>query len=419
MIVEFRDRSQRVPRALFPKGEVRLFVGRASGRRELAALQYRRGILRKVARRGQWEILAGIRDGQLTIEEVVRIVEESGLDTLHIETRDPGEAGALAPAVEEFLSTIDVRTTQAAYRTSLRRLVEHVGPDTPWDRVGRHEINELQDATRALGLSANTRSSDRTAWSAFYTWMIDRDESVAEKKGRPPRVTSHPVRKSRRVPVASTRHRFMSREELDRLIEVAPLPMRAQYLTLAFTGMRIGEFVSRRPEEVTERVIRIIPHNDWSPKGWPGYEHGVRDIPIEQGRLAPALEEYRERWAGESTFFVNPRTFGPWDVTTFRRYFRTDVVAAGMVYGRDVNNGVVVHTLRHSLASWLAKEDVQLMKIAKILGDTLATVAKYYAHLLPSDIDTTINRVLGPQPLSDSLTASPDFSTILSQELPE
>lgn len=408
MIVEFRDRSKRVPASIFPRGEIRLYVGEGTSRRDVARLHHAREVLKKLSRRGQWDILAGIRDGRLTVEQVVRIADESGLDTLHLEVVDPGAAETLEELTRAFLATIEVDLTRKAYRTSLTRLVEHLGANTPWDRVGRHEVNEFLDDLRARGLAPNTRAADRSAWSSFFTWAMDRDASMAEQEDRAPRLTTHPVRSSKRVHVATTRHRFLTREEFERLLEVAEPPMRTQYLALVYTGMRIGEFVSRRPEDVTPSVVRIDARDGWTPKGWPRYTHGVRNIPVEQGRLMPALEEYRELWAGERAFFVNPRTVRPWSVTRLREQFRRDIEAAGMVYGRAEDDGIVIHTCRHTLASWLAQADVQLMKIAQILGDSLATVAKYYAHLLPKDLDLTVNRVLKWDPMSEQLTGETD-----------
>lgn len=64
--------------------------------------------------------------------------------------------------------------------------------------------------------------------------------------------------------------------------------MRIQYLTLAYTGMRIDGCITRRPQEIGPRVIRVRAPHDWSPKGYPRYTGGVRDVPVGQGRLRPA-----------------------------------------------------------------------------------------------------------------------------------
>jgi integrase len=392
---EFRYRSANTPTSLFPQGEVRIYLGQSSNKREAQALEHQRETLKKLARRAQWDILAGIRAGTLTVEQVVRLADEKGLDVLHVELRDPGAGDPVGGMVETFLETVERDTTRAIYRNELKRLVAHVGADTPWDKAGRHQINDVLDQMRREGRAANTRASARTAISAFFSWAIDREDSLAEKEGRKPRITKNPARGSQRVNKALTRKRFLLPEELDELIRVAPPALRAQYLTLAYTGMRFSEFASRTREDVDPAtVIRIVARDDWAPKGWPRYRHGERDIPVHQKRLRPALEDYLRDFAGERYVFVNPRTGERWRHTAFRVQLMADLAAARLEHGRDNPNGITAHSFRHTLGSWLAQRDVQLLKIAQILGDTVQSIVIYYAHLLPGDLDHTINSAL-------------------------
>lgn len=392
---EFRLRSKRVPARSFPEGEVRIYLGEATNRRQAQELEHQREILKKLAKSGQWAVLAAIKSGDRTVEEVVRLAEEGGVERLHITVRDPGAAPSIGQMVEAFLETIEQPNTRKAYRTGLTQLVAAVGKDTPWDQVGRHQVNDLLDQMRMAKLAAHTRATARTAWSSFYTWLRDRDESEAEQQNREPRLRTHPVQKSQKVQTATTRHRFLLPDELDELRRVAAPQMALQYVVLAYTGMRIGEFLSRRPEEIEPtRRVRIVAREDWHPKGWPRYQHGVRDIPVHQKVLRPALEEYLAEFAGARLVFVNPRTFEPWTTDSFRAQLARDVKAAGLEYGRGKSDGITPHTFRHTLGTWLAMKDVQLLKIARILGDTVDIVVKYYAHAVPGDLDESINAAL-------------------------
>ena len=114
------------------------------------------------------------------------------------------------------------------------------------------------------------------------------------------------------------------------------------------------------------------------------------------------MEQDEERWAGEETFFTNPNSWEPWSYSTFCTRMERDVEALGLRYGawtgtgkarKLIPDGLTPHSLRHTLASWLAQEDVQLMKIAAILGDTEETVRQHYAHLLSCDLDHAIQRI--------------------------
>jgi integrase len=54
---------------------------------------------------------------------------------------------------------------------------------------------------------------------------------------------------------------------------------------------------------------------------------------------------------------------------------------------------VTPHTLRHTWATWAAQRGRPMWEIAAILGDTLATVEKVYAHHHPDYLRATINAV--------------------------
>ena len=62
-----------------------------------------------------------------------------------------------------------------------------------------------------------------------------------------------------------------------------------------------------------------------------------------------------------------------------------------LLYGRDRGDGATFHTLRHTFASWLVQKDVQLMKVAKLMGDNTEVVEKTYAHLMPKDLRRAVN----------------------------
>jgi len=196
-----------------------------------------------------------------------------------------------------------------------------------------------------------------------------------------------------------TRHRFLSEGEYGRLLEVAPEPMRAHYATLALCGLRVGELIALPPAHVRLPThIHVGLWGDWAPKGYPRSERGVRDVPVHRTQLLPLLEEYAEQWAGAASFFVHPGTGRPWLVSAFGRTMARDVAAAGLVAGQRRNgkrqpDGITRHTLRHTFASWLGQRDVQLVKIAQLLGDTIDTVERHYAHLLPTDLDRSVNRL--------------------------
>ena len=70
----------------------------------------------------------------------------------------------------------------------------------------------------------------------------------------------------------------------------------------------------------------------------------------------------------------------------FERPFKIYIEWIGKELKMDLG-WVTPHIMRHTFASLLACSNVSLYKIAKWLGDTMATTEKHYAHLQAEDED--------------------------------
>lgn len=57
--------------------------------------------------------------------------------------------------------------------------------------------------------------------------------------------------------------------------------------------------------------------------------------------------------------------------------------------------GVSPHVLRHTAATWMARRGVPMFTIAKILGNSMATVEKTYAKWCPDDPEHTVDLISG------------------------
>ena len=68
-----------------------------------------------------------------------------------------------------------------------------------------------------------------------------------------------------------------------------------------------------------------------------------------------------------------------------RRKYDTFIARIGMPW-------VTPHVMRHTWASHAAQDGVALFHIAKMLGDTVGTVERTYAHLTPAHLHDVVNR---------------------------
>lgn len=392
-VIEFRDRTPL-------SGGIRIFLGRAAKRTDLRVLAARRELLKRLAKRGEYDVLRAIAGRVLTVEHLERLVDQYGVEDYrrHLVLRAANGLPTLQKHAERWLDTIQKQGTRRTYRVALGYLMEwqvegeRLG-DRSWAMIAPHHVKDAQAALFARYARATVQTAT-AAWSAFYDWAIRREESEAGEAGREPAITVNPVRKAASwVVVHPTRQRFLRHDEFESLLAAAPGPMRAQYATLTLCGLRGGELRNLPVAHVHPTHVHVAPWGRWAPKGYPRSARGVRDVPVHPTRLRPLLEEYREEHqaAGEM-YFTDPRTGEPWTEGAFRRQFYADASRAGLVTGTG-EDGVSPHTCRHTFASWLAQADVQLIKIAQLMGDTVETVQRYYAHLLPSDLDETVLRL--------------------------
>lgn len=396
--VEFRYRGTR-----HPTGQpLRIFLGRATSRAELRGLRELRDLFKRLAERGEWDTLDAVKARRVTPAQVSRSIDHYGIRDYrrHLDV----EPEALVPRLDEhmihFLDTIEKPHTFRVYRSATMVLRNHTVDgqrlgERPWHRVLSHHIRDLVVQERKAKKPATVKLYT-AAWSAFYTWALRREVSLAREERRKPVAQVNPVREAEVwITVKPTRHRFFTAEEYFRWIESSPPRMRAVYATLTLTGLRISEVCALPAAHVSpDSHIHVGPWGDWGPKT----ERSVRDIPVHPTQLRPLLEEHAREWGGDGYFFLNPQTGEGWRHDALRRRFARDIEGAGLPYGVNAGpEGITPHTCRHTFASWLAQADVQLIKIATLMGDTVDVVVKHYAHLLPSDLDESVRRLFsGP-----------------------
>lgn len=111
-----------------------------------------------------------------------------------------------------------------------------------------------------------------------------------------------------------------------------------------------------------------------NPVGRPQTKKRHPTVPISD-HLLPLLQDAR---AKATTVFVLGHD------GTIRTAFNNAVKRAGL-------KSVTPHTLRHTWATWAAQAGTSLWEIAGVLGDTMATAEKTYAHHAPDYLRNAVN----------------------------
>lgn len=164
------------------------------------------------------------------------------------------------------------------------------------------------------------------------------------------------------------RLRYLEKHEAKTLLEHAYKlrPDLAAFIRLALnTGCRKTELLLLRWSDVDieRRYILLRPENTKGNKR--------RILPLNSGAIH-ALKQQKQQIKTEWVF---ARQNGE-RVKTFNWLFRKAAQQAGIEDFR-------IHDLRHTFASWLVSEGVELVKVRDLLGHSSIKMTERYAHLMP------------------------------------
>lgn len=184
-------------------------------------------------------------------------------------------------------------------------------------------------------------------------------------------------------PRPAARERYLEKEEIDRLIETAAktrdgerLSRVERFIWIALqTGARKDAIIKLTWDRVdfTKRLI------DFRDPALPITKKRRATVPISDS-LLPVLERaFRER---KGAYVLD--TTGQ-----LRSAFERTVKLAGL--GDDV----IPHTLRHTWATHASMNGVQLLEIARVLGNTVGVVESVYAKHQPEYLRQAVNSAYG------------------------
>ncbi|MFH1723132.1 MAG: site-specific integrase [Elusimicrobiota bacterium] len=187
------------------------------------------------------------------------------------------------------------------------------------------------------------------------------------------------------------RLRYLSRDEMDRLLRAAHPRLRPVLLCALLTGMRRGEILGLDWENVDlERgLIYVLKSKSGKP----------REIPI-AGKLRDVLAELIPRASGS--------VFG-FPYITLRRLFARALREAGIHSFR-------FHDLRHTFASHFIMRTNDLPTLQALLGHSTPAMTRRYAHLSRGHLASEMAAFESAIPATEGVSA-PRIAPILHQGL--
>lgn len=178
-------------------------------------------------------------------------------------------------------------------------------------------------------------------------------------------VMTNPVSRQR-LKSTALRLRYLSKAEAGALVAAANKKQVAAFIQLALhTGCRKNELLTLRWSDVCldKRYVLLRPENTKANK--------ARAIPLNQSAVL-ALQHLRD---GNESAWVFAKRNGE-RKKTMNWSFRKSLESAGI-------DDFHIHDLRHTFASWLVSEGVELIKVRDLLGHSSIKMTERYAHLMP------------------------------------
>lgn len=227
---------------------------------------------------------------------------------------------------------------------------------------------ELVETHKALKPASVNRY--RTTIQAVLSW--------GRKKRLMPKGWVNPVGETERLPEDNVRTRYLSEDEYTRLLKAS----RASYwkklhalIKLAVTtGARRGTLMGLRWADVDLDGLRAFAERT---------KNGEPFVLVLQSDVAKELKALKGAAEDDELIFCGRNPYKPMN---FEKAYRNAMTNAGI-------DGACFHTLRHTHASWLARQGAPLLAIAESLGHKSLEMTKRYAHLCVDSRAEMLSRV--------------------------
>jgi integrase len=295
----------------------------------------------------------------------------------------------VAPGAGRVLFADFARTWLEAqpHRAGTARLYErtlrlHVFPrigDRPLAAVRRSDIQALVTASSRQLAPKTVENHFRLVKAVFNAAVEDQLIAVS------------PCRKIARATVAPSRVMPLSIEQVSRLVEAAPARFQALVVTAVGTGLRQGEALGLRAQDVDflRREVHVRHQLVSVPGvaahlGPPKTSSSLRTVPAPDFVLQALAEHMKQFPAGPfGTIFTNTR-----GQFVNRQSLHRSLAAALRTAGLPA--GTTFHQLRHTYASLLIEGGESVTVVASRMGHANATETLHtYSHLWPSSDDKT------------------------------
>ncbi len=218
--------------------------------------------------------------------------------------------------------------------------------------IGNEDVkNYLLYLIEEKDSSASTLNIAINALKFYYGNILKKDFIYTVKRPK----------KDKRLPVV------LSRDEVSRIFSVVENPKHRLILMLTYSsGLRVSEVVNLRPGDID--VERKLVHI----RGGKGRKDRYT---ILADSIVEDLENYKEKYRPHRWLFAGQNPEKHISVRTVQAIFDRAVKKAG------IEKDVTVHSLRHSFATHLIENGIDIRYVQELLGHKSLKTTEIYTHV--------------------------------------
>lgn len=185
---------------------------------------------------------------------------------------------------------------------------------------------------------------------------------------------AHPCKGVKILKENNQKDRYLSVEEINRLLAQCDNELLDVVEFALSTGMRAGEIVGLKWSDVDFKLKLIFVRRSGK-EAYSTKSGKNRAVPMNNASYAILIRRSEQR---TDDYVFKSRHWDGYKAAVKRAELNPP--------GTSDLDKVVFHTLRHTFASHLAIKGVDLYRIAKLIGDSLQVVENRYAHLQPQHL---------------------------------
>jgi len=229
---------------------------------------------------------------------------------------------------------------------------------TTLQAVTHQDVEAFIEAEQDRGAKINTVRLRLVTLNTFFRFLIE--EGRMEEK-----VLSHKIR----LKLPDVLPRAIEPECLKQLIgSITHVRDRAMILLLLRTGMRVGELLNTRVQDIVMSEKKILIYE--------ARKTGIGRVVYFSEDARQALEQWLQKRAVTQTFLFYSKRNPRLTYYAARKVFMKYVHKAGLA-----DQGYTLHRLRHSFASELLNAGMRLECLQPLLGHTRIEMTRRYARL--------------------------------------